>query len=73
MSTDAADETRVWSWEITPHPYDKSFDCMVTDDDDEALQAILLSAEMHLWDGNEVGESRTLTVVHNATKETARG
>ena len=55
---------KTWKWEIWPHPYDSDFDCMVTDDDSVAREAILVAAEMHLWDSND-GETRTLKVVHN--------
>lgn len=53
---------KVWRWEVWPHPYDSAYDYYVTDDDNEARQAILYAAEMHLWDGNDGGE-RTLRVV----------
>ena len=59
------DSSKVWKWEIWPHPYTNDYDYMVTDSDDEARDAILHAAEMHLWDTND-GEVRTLKVVHNA-------
>lgn len=55
---------KVWKWEVWPHPYDSYYDCYATDDDGEALEAILHAAEMHLWDSNDGGE-RVLRVVHN--------
>ena len=58
------DSSKVWKWEIWPHPYTSDYDYMVTDSDDEARDAILHAAEMHLWDSND-GEERTLKVVHN--------
>lgn len=64
------EETRgkVWKWEIWPHPYDSDFDFMVTDNDPEALEAILYAAEIHLWDGHDGGE-RVMRVVHNIGSE----
>ena len=55
---------KIWKWEISPHPYNTDYDIMVTDSDDEARQAILYAAELHLWDSND-GEVRILKVVHN--------
>ena len=37
---------------------------LVTDDDNEAREAILHAAEMYLWDSND-GEERVLKVIHN--------
>lgn len=48
-------------WEVEPHPYSRDFDYFITDDDIEARTAILETAEMYLWDGNE-GEERVLKV-----------
>ena len=59
-----ADTSRTYKWEVEPHPYDSHYDTFVTDDDAEALKAILWAAETHLWDGND-GETRTLKVKHN--------
>jgi len=56
---------KVWKWEIWPHPYTDDGDSMVTDSDEEALEAILRAAEAYLWDTND-GEDRALRVVHNA-------
>jgi len=46
---------RVWKWAISPHPYDDHFDVMVTDDDQQALEAIRWAAELHLWDQHDGG------------------
>lgn len=51
-------------WEVEPHPYSSDYDCFVTDDDKEALKAIMETAEMYLWDEND-GEERTLRVKMN--------
>ncbi len=55
---------KVWKWEVWPNPYASDCDSLVTDSDERAREAILLAAEMHLWDSND-GEERTLKVVHN--------
>lgn len=60
--------TKIWKWEIWPHPYDEDYDYMVTDDDNEAREAILHCALMHLWDDND-GAERRLKVMHNYTRE----
>ena len=63
-------EGRVWKWAIEPHPYDRQYDVMVTDDDQKALEAILHVAEMHLWDSNNGGETRILQVTHKPENTT---
>ena len=54
-----------YRWIIEPHPYSKDYDVFVTNDDKEALDAILHAAEMYLWDDCEPGQERTLKVRHN--------
>jgi hypothetical protein len=58
-------DAKDFRWNIEPHPYDSSFDVFVTDDDQEALAALLHAAEMHLWDGIEPGQERVLRVRYN--------
>lgn len=62
--SEKVEDGKAWRWTIEPHPYDHDFDAMVTDDDKEALDAILEVAEMYLWDQNE-GGSRMVTVTLN--------
>lgn len=70
---------KVWKWSIEPHPYDSDYDAMVTDDDNEARDAIMYAAEMFLWDGNDGdddgpnGPTRILKVTHNAGAVPRRG
>lgn len=64
-ATDESEENRIYKWEITPHPDSNDYDFMVTDDDNEALAAILRVAEMHLWDAAEPGEERIVKVKLN--------
>ena len=64
VSTEEDTEGKSWKWEIWPHPYDHDYDYFVTDDDNEAREAILHAAEMYLWDSND-GEERVLKVIHN--------
>lgn len=54
-----------FKWNIEPHPYSKDYDIFVTNDDQEALDALLHAAEMYLWDDCEPGQERTLKVRHN--------
>ena len=56
-------ENRKYRWEIEPHPYDNQFDVMVTDDDEEARQAIIYAA-LAMWD-QHTGGKRILAVTHN--------
>lgn len=58
------DVDRIHRWEITPHPYDSDYDIFVTDDDQEARDAILYAAEMLLWDDHP-GGTKTLVVELN--------
>lgn len=60
-----ADEGRTYKWEIEPNPYTRDFDSMVTDDDNQAAEAIKYAAERSLWDDFKEGETRTLTVRMN--------
>ena len=57
-----------FKWNVEPHPYDSSVDVFVTDDDQEALNAIQRAAEMYLWDDIEPGQERVLRVRYNAKK-----
>lgn len=52
-------------WEIEPNPWNGDFDVMVTDDDQEALNAIKDAAEQ-AWDQSEPGEERIIKVRMNA-------
>jgi hypothetical protein len=52
-------------WEITPNPWSGDFDVLVTDDDQEALNAIKDAAEQ-AWDQSEPGDKRTITIRMNA-------
>jgi len=79
MSADKYAERRQYKWEIAPNPYVSSFDSFVTDDDQQAHEAILQAAESYLWDTNEGdddgphGISRVLKVTHNKhVKESTR-
>jgi len=66
MSVDDLEAEDVnYKWNIEPHPYSKDYDIFVTNDDQEALDALLHAAEMYLWDDCEPGQERTLTVRHN--------
>jgi hypothetical protein len=58
VSANMDSDGRVWKWAICPHPYDKTNDAMVTDDDQEALEAILHAAESHLCEQHEGGTRR---------------
>jgi hypothetical protein len=58
-------DDRKYKWEIEPHPYTKDFDMYVTDDDEEALEAIKFAAEI-AWDSSEEGEERVLKIRMNA-------
>jgi len=60
---------RVWKWAICPHPYDKTTDAMVTDDDQEALEAMRHAAESHLWDQYEGGTRRLAVTLVVKAKE----
>lgn len=51
-------------WEVEPH-YLTDFDVLVTNNDDEAREAILEIAEHHLWDDNEPGQERVMKVRMN--------
>ena len=64
MSDISTDENgKVWKWAIEPSPYDRH--CrFLTDDDDEALEAIVYAGEFYLWDDNDGGATRTLKVTH---------
>ena len=53
-----------WRWEISPHPYSCDFDAFVTNDDEQARDAIAYAVEMHLWDQHE-GGNRQISVVFN--------
>lgn len=61
-----SEEKTQWKWKISPHPYSNDYDSFVTDDDNEARDAIWEAAELWLWEQND-GEERTLTVIHNPT------
>jgi hypothetical protein len=57
---------RIWKWAIHPHPYNqKDFDVFITNDDQEAKQAILYAAENYLWDSIKPNQSKSLTVSLN--------
>lgn len=58
-------------WEIEPH-YLTDFDVLVTNNDDEAREAILEIAEQHLWDGNEQGQERVMKVRMNDVPQDPR-
>jgi hypothetical protein len=65
---------RVWKWAISPHPYDKTIDAMVTDDDQQALEAMRHAAESHLWDQHEGGTRKLeVSLVKNAEKQAKEG
>ena len=55
MSSEPADEGRVYKWEVEPHPYSSDFDTYVTDDDQEALAAARQALE-NLWDDMNPGD-----------------
>lgn len=57
-------EDRKYKWEITPHPYSTDFDTFVTDDDKEALKALIELSEF-IWDGIESDEEKTISVKLN--------
>ena len=67
-------DVRVWKWAISPHPYADHFDVMVTDDDQQALEAILHAAESHLWDQHEGGTRKLeVSLAKNAEKQAKDG
>lgn len=58
-----------FKWNIEPHPYDSSFDVFVTNDDQEASEAIQYAAEMYLWDSATPGQENILKVRCNRLAE----
>jgi hypothetical protein len=53
-------------WEIEPHPDTSDFDVMVTDDDDQALEAAHRAIE-NAWDGLMPGEEIVVKIRLNAS------
>jgi len=45
-----------YKWEVEPHPYDSDFDVFVTNDDGEAIKALLAAAEQGFDDMGEGDE-----------------
>lgn len=63
--SEPAEEGKKYKWEIEPHPYDsQQYDVFVTDDDQQALQAISDAAEA-AWDDIEPGQEKILKIRHN--------
>ena len=61
---------RKYKWGITPHPYDPlRYDVYITDNDQDALKAILDLAESYLWDSAVEGETRKISVRLNKVEE----
>lgn len=66
--TEGCDGDHKHKWEIEPHPSTHDADVLVVDDDKEALQWLLATAES-VWDDMEPGEERTIKIRCNAVTE----
>jgi hypothetical protein len=50
-----------YKWEVEPHPYDSQFDVFVTNDDGEAINALLAAAEAG-FDDMDAGDELVIKV-----------
>lgn len=64
---EGCDGDHTHKWQISPHPYSNDFDAYVTDDDQEARQAIATAAEQ-AWDQCGDGMTFTITIKRSAQR-----
>lgn len=66
---EGCDSSHKHKWEIEPHPDTSDYDVMVSDKDDEALEAIHRVVE-HIFDDITEGEERVIRIRLNRVPET---